>query len=260
MIIMKKTRTGFTLIEIILVIAILALLATAAFAYFYNIQDEAVSASEAGVVGAVRAGISNYASESSIQQRVPLYPNVLDSASNGAASLSNPFFANVLENPLTQDWSKDSALRYTGPTGDSYEYDPALGTFEISSAMLTPLGSTFTEITGNMAQLIQDFYDDNGRYPRSWGDYRFTDIGLEPGTWDDTPYEGVIYEPGGNRISVKPEAGWQINVMGIDGSPRTLTEGLNWNIWYDMATGAWYYHNIEPGEEIDISTMEVVEE
>lgn len=45
---------------------------------------------------------------------------------------------------------------------------------------MTPLGNTFTDISEGMIGLIQAYYDKYGRYPRSFGDYIFTDIGLNP--------------------------------------------------------------------------------
>jgi len=39
------------------------------------------------------------------------------------------------------------------------------------------LGSSFEEISVNMIELIEKFYKENGKYPRSWGDHAYNDIG-----------------------------------------------------------------------------------
>lgn len=144
-------------------------------------------------------------------------------------------------------WTSDEAKPYVarGPDG-APEEEP-----------LTSLGSTFAEITGGMIERIQQFYDENGRYPRSWGDYRFTDIDLDPDEWEDRWHDHIRYGPGGTRVSVRPEAGWAMEVAELDGGRRVLTSDLNWNLWYDMSSGQWHYHDIEPGNAIDIDTLVV---
>ncbi len=253
-----RRRGGFTIIELVLVIAIVSALALAVFARFFDFSDDARDAAESGEVAAIVGGIKLYGAESQVKLRVPIYPTTLDSAAPGPSSSSNELFSGVLMQGMTDGrWAKVSATRYTSPAGKAYTYDPDAGTFLESSAPLTPLGSTFTEISGNFIGLIQDFYDANGYWPRSWGDYRYTDIGLDPDTWNGVPYEGIVYGAGGSRISIKPDAGWRFTALGLDGNTRVLTAGLNWNLWYDMNTSAWYYHSITPAEMIDISTLQI---
>jgi len=120
---------------------------------------------------------------------------------------------------------------------------------------LTPLGSTFSEITGNMIALMQNFFNTNGRWPRSFGDYRYTDLGLNPADWSGVAYDGFIYGAGGNRISIKSGSGWQISVTGVDGVNRVVNPA--WDLWYDIATSQWYYHTITPASKIDISTLQI---
>ena len=127
---------------------------------------------------------------------------------------------------------------------------------EYAVAPLTPLGSTFSEITGGLAGLIDAFYAEHGRYPRTWGEYVFTDIGLDPGDWQE-PVGGVLYKPGGNRVSVKPAVGYEFLVQKPDGSTLVLSNKVNWNLVYDNATGDWYYHSVDPANIIDIDTLVV---
>ena len=121
---------------------------------------------------------------------------------------------------------------------------------------LTSLGSSFEEISANMIELIEKFYKENDRYPRSWGDYAYTDIGLKRDEWDKA-FNGIIYRPGGKRIGIKPEEGYTFYVTDLNGKQRKLSWKYKWNLYYSIEDGQWYYHKIEPGNEIDISTLEV---
>ena len=254
----RRRPAGFTLIEIAVLIVVISVVGLIALSRFFDFSRQAQDRAETGVIASVRDSLRYYGAESKAKARTPTYPPTLDAASAGPSSSSNPFFTAVLIHG-TQDgtWTKSSATRYRSPGGTSYVYDPNEGTFLESATPLTPLGSTFGEITGNLINLIQLYYDTQGSWPRSWGDYRYTDLGLDPAVWNGVPYEGLIYGTGGSRISIKPGAGWRITATGLDGNVRVLTAKLNWNLWYDMTTSAWYYHTITPEEMIDIGTMQV---
>ena len=253
----KSGRSGYTIFEIVLVVTFLGILSIMTIPRFFDLSDEAKRQVELSQIAAIRHGVAIYGAESGALTRNPFYPEQLDDAAVGEGAPNNILFVYVLENGIEQnDWSKLDALRYAAPSGDVYAYNPADGQFQLSDS-LTPLGSTFPEITDGMIDLIQAYFDENGSYPRSWGDYRYTDIGLDPAVWDNVPYNGLIYRPSGNRVSIKPGEGYSITVMGQDGSLRTLTPDLNWNIWYDANTQEWYYHSIEAGQEVDIDTIDV---
>lgn len=125
-----KGQKGFTLIELIMVVSILAILAAVAIPKWVDLQAEAKTASEQGVVGGVRAGILTYFIDPSRGNRTN-YPATLDSASNAACSTSNPCFTTVLQQGgiTSGNWSKASSTQYTGPTGTTYTYDPSTGSF-----------------------------------------------------------------------------------------------------------------------------------
>jgi len=121
---------------------------------------------------------------------------------------------------------------------------------------LTSLGNTYLEITGSIISLINDFYEENERYPRSWGDYVFTDIGLDPEEWQQA-YDHIIYSPVGNRVSIKPEEGYAFDVDDLDGNSRTLSYSYRWSLVYSMENETWYYHTIAEGNEININSLTV---
>ena len=239
---------GFTLIELVMVVVLLGLLAIVAIPKYYNLQNDANLAAEKGVVGAVRAGIHTYFAKNKA------YPATLDSATSAVCSITNMCFNTVLDqNGVTSGWTKTASLSYQSSAGNTYIYKPSDGSFMSSS---TPLGSTFSEVTGNMIALTQSFFDANGRWPRSFGDYRYTDLGLNPADWSGVVYDGLIYGTGGSRVSIRPGAGWTITAMGLDGVNRVLKSSTGWDLWYDMATSQWYFHDITPSQAIDISTMQ----
>ncbi len=119
---------------------------------------------------------------------------------------------------------------------------------------LTSLGSTFAEISTAMIALVRKFHDEKGYYPRSWGDYAFTDVGLDPAEWG-TAYDGVYYATAGNRTKVTPADGYTFLVTGTDGTAYVLNASLNWSLWYSMIDEKWYHHSIAAGKEIDITTL-----
>lgn len=106
-----------------MVIVILGILAAVAIPKYFDMQSDAKTAAEKGVVGGVRAGIGTYFAQNKA------WPATLDSAANGAASKTNAFFTTVIsQGGVTSDWTK-SGLTYTGPTTATYTYAPATGAF-----------------------------------------------------------------------------------------------------------------------------------
>lgn len=118
-----KGIKGFTLIELVIIIVIIGILAAIAIPKYLDLQNEAKTAAEKGTVGGVRAGIEIYFAKNKA------FPSALDSAANGACSPTNLCFTTVLTDGIDADWTK-SGNAYTGPTGKTYTYDAATGTFQ----------------------------------------------------------------------------------------------------------------------------------
>ena len=125
------------------------------------------------------------------------------------------------------------------------------------AAPLTSLGSTFAEIATSMIDLISKFYQQNNRYPRSWGDYVFTDIGLDPAEWAQ-PVNGLYYSPGGTRVTIQPAEGYILTMKSTEGATLTLTPKLKWNLLYDVSDKQWYYHRKDPGNAVDINSLQII--
>jgi Flp pilus assembly pilin Flp len=136
--------------------------------------------------------------------------------------------------------------RFTGVFSDSTpEPDPAV--------VLTPI----ERIAGDFLERIRAYYAQYGRWPSSWSDRRFTDLGLDPDDWEHA-VEGIYWNPHGGDVGLANKKGdnLQIYVTDLSGERLHLYDG--WNIWCVSSNGTCYYHTVAPGNEVDISTIEVV--
>lgn len=117
----------------------------------------------------------------------------------------------------------------------------------------------FLGIMQDFLDRIRAFYAANGQWPRSWGAYRFTDLGLDPADWSN-PVEGIYWNPNGDKLGLANRNGdnLQVYVNDLEGNTLQLYDG--WNIWCVAGSGQCYYHTVAPGNEVDISTLVVVEE
>lgn len=122
----KRNKKGFTLIELVMIIVILGILAAVAVPQFFDLSSDAKAAAEKGVVGAVRSGIMTYYAKNQA------YPSSLDSVTAPqACDTANACFTTILaQGGVTADWTKTGTLVYQGPTGTTYTYDSANGTFQ----------------------------------------------------------------------------------------------------------------------------------
>ncbi len=127
----NRRQSGFTLIELVLVILLLGIMSLTAFSIFYDISDEAYESTEMTIVSSVRSGIDLSSMENMINLGTFSFPTTLDSATNGTASPSNPFFTEVLNSGITENWNKSGPNLYLfAPTGTQYLYDSNTGKFE----------------------------------------------------------------------------------------------------------------------------------
>ena len=118
---------------------------------------------------------------------------------------------------------------------------------------LTPLGSTFSEISRGIIQRMLDYYAKYGRWPSTRPPASYTDLGLTEADWS-AAIENLHYTPSGSRLSVSPADGWEIVVVDLKGKTRTVEEK---DVIYDAETDQWYYKEIKKNNRIDITTLQV---
>ena len=116
--------------------------------------------------------------------------------------------------------------------------------------------SVFTLKTDYLVQSLLAYHATSGHWPRSWAPYCYTDLGLDPAAYA-AAVEGVFYKVGGSGITVRPDVGYKMTVTDVTGKTRVMTNNLSWNIVYDATSGKWYFHTIDPANQVDISTMSI---
>jgi len=133
----------------------------------------------------------------------------------------------------------------------------APGATSAASAPGKPLTPIQT-LLGDFKSRTLAYYAKYGRWPRSSEENRFTDLGLNPDDWHD-PVQGVYWKPNGSQIGLanRKEDNLQVYVKDLKGNTLQLYDG--WNIWCPVGSSSCYYHTVAPGNEVDISTVTVVQ-
>jgi hypothetical protein len=176
-------------------------------------------------------------------------PSVGDSAKNEA--FEGMLYVEAAESNQ-QNWSATAEAIIL-------HYRPGAETASETTTAVLETGSSFNEISHYMITLIREHYQSTGSYGRSWGDYRYTDIGLMPSDWQ-LPVNRVYYTPGGSRLMVRPEEGFAFLLKAQDGTLKLLKASYNWNLIYDDLSEKWYYHSIAETNLVDIDTLEIINE
>jgi type II secretory pathway pseudopilin PulG len=258
-------QKAFTLIEVVIILVIVGLLAAFVLVKYLNLLPQATRATELGTVGAIRTGINLFGANSASKSTTPLYPAALDLAPDGDASPGNPFFTNVLSQPVRSNWSK-SGLSYLSPTGNIYTYNPITGIFDANVGLLsnwnmnegsgttTGQGAYQGQIIGNAtwtsgevgSALHFDGVDSHVSVPDS-PTLDLTTAGTV-GAWihmdSITPFGGIIHK--GDRPDFSDEAYtlqfWTGNtiILGLNNGQYMVqtTMAFSPNTWY-YVVGTW---------------------
>jgi len=276
---MKK---AFTLIELMIVISVIGLLSAIAISKFTDINRSAKVANVQGNSANLRTAIGIYYVKTSS------YPDIENNEDlESIINLGYKFTEFYSRSTMPETPSSDTTSETNNVVSDRdntggwlYYYDEGEiyanlenGTYtgyesieiweeEDESATeteeLTSLGSTFEEIFSAIISLMETLVMETGKYGRTWGDYRYTDLGLDPEEWSEA-IDHIYYKPSGSTLLIEPEDGYTFIVTDSDGNTRELSSTLNWNLIYDDSDGNWYYHTVDEDNIIDISTLQVVE-
>lgn len=124
---------------------------------------------------------------------------------------------------------------------------------------LTPLGDNFSEIVPNIIEKMTERFNESGSYGLTWGDRRWTDIGLDPDDWKDKPINHLYFTPSGATLRITIENGYSLRFQDVYGVDFELKSTLNWALIYNDISKKWHYHSIDPTKEVDMSTLKLTE-
>lgn len=234
-------KRGFTLIEIVVVLAVLLVLTGVGVIAYTNILTS--------------ANIDICRSQR--QEAINLYRIYVANGGDYDIDGSTDMEFLVEQLLLNEEYRCPDGGVYTWQVENDNKINITCSKHGELNKLNTPLGNNFDEITTKLKTIIEEYYEENGTYPRSWGEFAYSDIGLNSEDWDE-PFEHVAYTPRGDSFSIRPEEGYKMVVMGADGKERVLKESYNWNLWYDFITGEWYYKSIFEENYIDIKTLEIL--
>jgi prepilin-type N-terminal cleavage/methylation domain-containing protein len=264
-----KNNRGFTLIELVMVITMIGVLASIAVPSYLNYIERARATQCHVDRGEVQNIIRQYyhdhpeAELQSLQQLVDegylhsgsncplggeyvLIPAKLVDSPYPIVACSLHYLPKLISEPTPEPTPEPIPIPVPAP-----EPTPVP-----KPKPLTSLGSSFDEITQGMIDLIEKYYQENGKYPRTGAKNKYTDIGLDPNEWKDA-INGIIYTPQGNCISIGPGDGYTFSVTSEKGKEIVVSDEKNKSLTYSVEAKQWYYPTIKQGNEVDISTLKV---
>lgn len=237
-------KKGFTLLELLIVIAILALLAGIGIPSYFSAKEKAQAAVD-------------MASVRTLNSVTAVYKYTYEKT---GADIFEGFDLDVdrMQELVDKGFFQEPVLPVQADTEFQWRVDAQAWTaYRDGEALpLTQFGSTFPEIYTGMVDYKRAYaLEHGGSYGRDWGDYRYTDIELDPEDWKN-PVDHAYYKPAGKLLRIVPEAGYVFVFKDIQGNPVTFNSA--WDLIYNFPDETWYYHRVDTGPKIDISTVEII--
>lgn len=237
-------KKGFTLIEIIVVVAIIAILVTIAIPLFDNLIQQGKKTADQVTLRTLNHTTAIYASN-----RQNFQGDIFEGYNTNEQRLIELVKEGLLEDIVEPQTKGTEFLWLIEKQTWTISEDEGI-------IPLSPLGSTFDEISTAMIVLMNQRLIDKGSYGRTWGDFAYTDIGLDPEDWIN-PIGNIYYKPVGSRLQIRPAEGYQFIVLDIYGNTRYLTNRSNHNLIYNDIDKNWYIQSISAGNIIDIKTIKI---
>jgi prepilin-type N-terminal cleavage/methylation domain-containing protein len=190
---------GFTLVELMVVVAVIGILVAIAVPVYTSNTEAAKIATDEANLATLNSVTGIYRFSNAIVDG-DVFKDINSDEERMQRLVEAGFIAETLE-----------------PVQDEVEFNWDIGQqiwkleTKASIAPLSPLGSTFTEISTNMIALMQKYNAANKVYARTWGDLQFTDLGLDPTFWQD-PIDHIYYKPVGERLQITPEQGYNFRL------------------------------------------------
>jgi len=150
------------------------------------------------------------------------------------------------------------------PSGGAYAWEPAgdigyhstCGCSEhgigIQGDDLTPLGSTFGQISTGFSDLITAYNDTYGKYPPGNWKKSLTALGLVVNDWKKD-IEGIKYRPSGKNLKIQPGKGYTFTVNDASGAQVPAKQSKT--LVYSTTKETWYYGKAQKGREINIDSL-----
>jgi len=240
-----KKNEGFTLIELIIVITILGILVMIAVPRFFSIIEKSKIATDKANLRILNTATIYYGLTKTITNE-----DIFDGITSDEERMQILVDENHL-NRIIEPKQKNASFKW--------DVQNQIWRLYINNepVPLSPLGNTFQEISTGMISLLQNRFSSIGTYGRTWGDYRYTDIGLDPADWQE-PINHVYYRPSGPDLLISPEEGYSFTVEDYQGNTRILPASYKWNIIYNDESKNWYYHLKNEDNILNIDTLKVV--
>lgn len=231
---------GVTIIELLVVIVVMGIVSGFSIVMAGNIIENTRLSVDKETVNTLNSATNYYS----------LYNGkntIFDETSSDSEKLQLLFTEGYVDKLITTQ-SKDASFEWDDE--NLFWYLVSDG----SAIALSPYGNSFQEIVPNLIQDMQDKFEETGSYGSTWGDRRYTDLGLEKEDWDQ-PIMHILYTPQGNLLKLEPEEGYSFTVYNSSGTEFYMSYRYKWNIYYNTTDKNWYFHSVEPENIIDISTL-----